>query len=109
MSRKVLSNVCKIVSDEIGVTPKVLISVSRKQHLVFGRMILSVICNHKLKIDVKDVAGYLKLSQRNIYHYINTTAAELKSNPNFRKSYETILERVNKNKALQKGDFKHSC
>lgn len=109
MSRKVLSNVCKIVSDEIGVTPKVLISASRKQHLVFGRMILSVICNHKLKIDVKDVADYFRLSQRSIHHYINTTAAELKSNPNFRKRYETVLERVDKNKALQKENLRKPC
>lgn len=109
MSIKVLSNVCKIVSDEIGVTPRVLKSNSRKQQLVFGRMILSTICKNKLNIKTNEIAEYFELNLGSIYHYIKGFHNELKVNPEFRKSYETILERVNKNKALTKGNLKHSC
>lgn len=103
MSKEVLLKVCKIVSDEVGVTPKVLRSQSRKQQLVFGRMIFAIICNHKFNIKVNDIADYFGITSGSIYAYLTNCSIELKHNAEFRKDYESILNRINKNKALTKG------
>jgi len=103
MSKDVLLKVCKIVSDEVGVTPKVLRSQSRKQQLVFGRMIFVIICRNKFNIKTNDIADYFGLTVGSIYAYLKNCSIELKHNAGFRKDYESILERINKNKALTKG------
>lgn len=103
MSKDVLLKVCKIVSDEVGVTPKVLRSQSRKQQLVFGRMIFVIICRNKFNIKTNDIADYFGLTIGSIYAYLKNCSIELKHNAVFRKDYESILNRINKNKALTKG------
>lgn len=103
MSKDVLLKVCKIVSDEVGVTPKVLRSQSRRQQLVFGRMIFVIICRDMFNIKTNDIADYFGLTIGSIYAYQKNYAIELKHNAVFRKDYESILERINKNKALTKG------
>lgn len=94
MSNEVLLKVCKIVSDEVGVTPRVLKSVCRKQDLVFGRMIMSKICRRDHRVKTKDLAEYFGVTTGSIYHYVRGVDNELKTNAKFRETYNSVMKRM---------------
>lgn len=109
MSRDVLLNVCKMTCSQIGILPSELKQRTGVQHVVFARMIVSVICHRRFGLTQKAIGLHFNLSQSNINTYLRKVDNEIKFNSRFRKDYELILEKVNKNKALTKGNFKHSC
>ncbi|MCJ8153221.1 hypothetical protein MKJ01_05525 [Chryseobacterium sp. SSA4.19] len=109
MSKDVLLNVCKITCSQIGILPSELKQRSKVQHIVYARMIVSVICSRKFGVTQKAIGIHFNMNQSNINSYLKKIDAEIRFNAKFRNDYESILERVNKNKALQKENLRKPC
>ncbi|WP_170148960.1 helix-turn-helix domain-containing protein [Chryseobacterium defluvii] len=83
-----------IVSSELGINKNDLTSKSRKQNLVFARMIFSCICNNHFKITQQRIADYLNQTQPIVNYYLKNIVNEINNNEAFLYDYQRILLKI---------------
>lgn len=103
-----VQRVNNLVSEIFGINGSQLRSRSRKQHLVFARMVFACVCNKHFKISQVEIAKYLNITQPTVNHYLNNALNELKTNDvflkNFRSVYRQIENQENRKKVKENKD-----